>query len=1519
MATTNTNYLQALTLVVNQQISITATRGVSPSSRIAGNIVAAQVQVPVYNATHGEININRISDTRSITNVQINQDLSYAPSYGGKQLTVPSTLATINVASSPDAVVTSSNYTTFDNRSIALTYGGLTFTVTNYTSQLYQIQGTYSWTAPAGVTSINVAAVGAGGGGVHKITGGAGGGGGLSNYENNLRVVPGQTYTIVVGTGGTVGSSVGVTGGDTYMYPASTNVPMITAGGGAGGSNMFWVYPDRTITGEDTSGVFSQQSAVDPGNNPITYSVSSGSLPSNMSLNATTGDLTWTESSLATTGTVNTSTTYGPITLQATNSIITINKPIYLVVNSNPVDPYFTATQIALTMGSTATTFLKDNSSYNNQGIAGGLVTPSTMNPFDGSYYSALFDGSTGFLTVSTATNLDVGANSFTVEFWWQPKTTIRQTLFSSNSDFWLSLEYNTIGAGRLGLYASTNGTSWDIISAGSGGNGVTSGTPNLGQWNHIALSKLSSSWAVWLNGVRVLSLSLAGSIVSRVNEVKIIGASTSAASNKVNGWMSNFKFVIGGVTYNPSSTTITIPTSPLTVDSANVRLLALQDPWFRNNASLTAPITLNGTVSVVPFHPFSVANANSTTVVHNSTYFSAATDYVFYKNQLIGPTNFTIDAWIYPLSKATTSTIITNTTDFLQGTGVSVFAGNALAGAGMNRWSALIGASSATSTTVPNLVGTSTIRLNQWSHVAISRIGNTSTLYVNGVLDATTSSTTTQAITGLGPYTVIGNTWEGSSANFFNGYISNLRIVNGIGVYTGNFTLDYYLSTSTQIAATNIEAISSSTSTTLLTFQNIGPVNSSVLLDNSDYKNVITRVGSPALGSFNPYRQYTSSTYFIGNGSTYLSTSTLSPAYAFGTADFTMECWVLPTTMSAQGFGTIVEFRSGNTASAMNMRIDQNRYLRVYNGPASDDNPFTDLRVTMGVWSHIAAVRIGGVVYGYINGQLAGSKTFTADVGSVSQPMFVGFNHGGAAYHWNGYLSNLRVIKSWGIYTGPFTPPISPLTVTQSARTNVRPMNTGTFTTVLILQNEYTDASANNVWLTSNGAPSSEWQSPYPLKSRYSNYTCDEGGSVYFNGSSADYFSVANAPNIVLSASTSSASTTSTWTIECWVRPNGDYSTLRTAWSKRSAAGTAYEGGLAITTGYMYYYNGVTVYPTNVAAQAGVWTHLAWVFNATTGWLKMYMNGVLRATVTALTFQDYDTPVSVGALYNSTQLFNGWISDLRIVKGIAVYEIASSATNTVAFTPPTSRLTTTQSAGTNIAAITDSRSTVLLLNFDNAPVYDLTAKNNLVHVGLAQKSDVNYKYGAGSMFFPYTADRGARLPVDSIRTPLASNIAGGSNILGADFTVEYWFNSKGFKTGDRTTNLVFTSRYQVHYDCRVALGGATGFTIGTTEYGQLIFYTNGLFAIVGYVTVLPNTWNHVALVRYNGHITLYLNGQSQGKVINTSVFNDNQSVIGLSHSDTINPMDGYIDELRITKLARYTDSFVPPYRIKGK
>ena len=88
--------------------------------------------------------------------------------------------------------------------------------------EIFTTPGSTTWTAPAGVTSVNVVAVGAGGrggsapGSITYGYAGGGGGGGLA-YKNNIVVTPGQSYTVVVGSGGS-GS------GDSYFIDTSTVV-----------------------------------------------------------------------------------------------------------------------------------------------------------------------------------------------------------------------------------------------------------------------------------------------------------------------------------------------------------------------------------------------------------------------------------------------------------------------------------------------------------------------------------------------------------------------------------------------------------------------------------------------------------------------------------------------------------------------------------------------------------------------------------------------------------------------------------------------------------------------------------------------------------------------------------------------------------------------------------------------------------------------------------------------------------------------------------------------------------------------------------------------------------------------------------------------------------------------------------------------------------------------------------------------------------------------------------------------
>lgn len=104
----------------------------------------------------------------------------------------------------------------------------------------YTTAGTYNWTAPEGVEYVSVVCVGGGGHGYDQNEGGSGGsnvpgGGGGLGWKNNIPVVPGQTYTVKVGSEsydnlGIAGSATPGAGGGTSYFIDDTTV----YGGGGG-------------------------------------------------------------------------------------------------------------------------------------------------------------------------------------------------------------------------------------------------------------------------------------------------------------------------------------------------------------------------------------------------------------------------------------------------------------------------------------------------------------------------------------------------------------------------------------------------------------------------------------------------------------------------------------------------------------------------------------------------------------------------------------------------------------------------------------------------------------------------------------------------------------------------------------------------------------------------------------------------------------------------------------------------------------------------------------------------------------------------------------------------------------------------------------------------------------------------------------------------------------------------------------------------------------------------------------
>lgn len=178
------------------------------------------------------------------------------------------------------------------------------------------------------------------------------------------------------------------------------------------------------------------------------------------------------------------------------------------------------------------------------------------------------------------------------------------------------------------------------------------------------------------------------------------------------------------------------------------------------------------------------------------------------------------------------------------------------------------------------------------------------------------------------------------------------------------------------------------------------------------------------------------------------------------------------------------------------------------------------------------------------------------------------------------------------------------------------------------------------------------------------------------------------------------------------------------------------------------------------------------------------------------------------------------------------------------------------------------------------------TIPDNLVTFlanGDAQLSTATKKFGTASLLLDGTGD---------------SVTSTNSNVIEGDFTVEFFAYATSF------------AQDAILWDNRVA---NSGFAIGINTSSQIIIYSNGVAVSTGFSGFNNSAFNHIALVRNSGTLTVFVNGTSRGSSSTYNTDYPNQPYnIGSSHTDT-NYFTGNIDEFRTSSIARYTGAFTPP------
>lgn len=374
---------------------------------------------------------------------------------------------------------------------------------------------------------------------------------------------------------------------------------------------------------------------------------------------------------------------------------------------------------------------------------------------------TAQFAGSnTSYIAVANSPGVNL-TSDFTLEGWLNPSSIsgVDRGIFAKGPSLGASLRYavkmNTTGR----ITISTNG----VLR-------LTATTPLVvNTWTHVSCTYTSATntFAIYLNGALNTSAAVVSAAPPSNTDSLYIGIAGSG--NFFAGQMDDIRVWARALPVTEIAQLFR--TSIGTSSGVNYYQLSLSFPFQKNNSGGTLFSSFdwtgngnNGNARNIT--GVSQINTQYTTTAQNEClFFPGSGEYVSgASNSLITPSSqMTIEAWVFPRSWIGGPSIISKNSATSYKLGLSA--------TGKVEYFPKGGA--------PVLTGKNTIPLQRWSHIAAVYNGSTTSIYVNGELDTTTSSIT-GAIGVNADSIYIGCDLVGSIASkFFNGYIDEVRISN--------------------------------------------------------------------------------------------------------------------------------------------------------------------------------------------------------------------------------------------------------------------------------------------------------------------------------------------------------------------------------------------------------------------------------------------------------------------------------------------------------------------------------------------------------------------------------------------------------------------------------------------------------------------------------------------------------------------------------------------------------------------
>ncbi len=544
------------------------------------------------------------------------------------------------------------------------------------------------------------------------------------------------------------------------------------------------------------------------------------------------------------------------------------------------------------------------------------------------------------------------------------------------------------------------------------------------------------------------------------------------------------------------------------------------------------------------------------------------------------------------------------------------------------------------------------------------------------------------------------------------------------------------------------------------------------------------------------------------------------------------------------------------STSDAIRLYVDKSQvFANQLRLDVNGVNVMSGEGLTDNVWTHLVVAREGQTLRLFKDSTLIGTFTDTNDHE---------FDHVAliktGVENFSGYIQDLRVVKGTAVYTTEAVAPTAPLTAI-----------TGT---VLLTCNQSAliDQSNENLFVERLGHVVPIRKAPFTVEDIL--YLPDIlTGSIACSATSS--MVVPASPDLVIGSND--------FIIEMFIRKTdtNTFDEYIFDWRSGSGTGNSYffkwgtSGATSRTLRYTLTGGSSIVGPSsdaiNSTAPFKAWLHVA--ISRTSGTTRMFIDGVMQGSFVDNTVY-VTNPLTLGNRYNSGAPFLGSISNVRIRIG------ESYASN---FTPPTSALLPTPR-------------THLLLDFKSYSVLDASVANNITVVG-NPVVDVEPVSERKCLYFPGD--------VDYLNVPYQHYLEAGSG----DFTIMCWMKPET-KSGSKVIIGAWLASPNSNRSFLLRL-----LTNNTLEF----FYAAHSLTVVFLTTVntiVVDEFNHVAVIRKNNTIKIYINGvESATGNVSGNVLAVNNTDISIGHSSFAGSVtyQGWMDDIVFVRTALYSEDFTPP------